>query len=103
MNALFNQEAKCRMCDSAKSSNPRPQGQGVTIWLELQTRVQFRVPPPFTKNPTLIGWGFLRVSPVLARFPDMASRAPHLQTLCFHPHRRLSVFRFFLVTRAFLR
>ena len=31
--------------DLAKSLNPRPQGQGVTIWLGLRTRVQFRIPP----------------------------------------------------------
>ena len=46
MNALFGQEAKCQMRESAKSSNSRPQGQGVTIWLGKRTRVRFRVPPP---------------------------------------------------------
>lgn len=45
MNALFSQEAKDQMCDSTKPSNPRPQGQGVTIWLGKWTRVRFRVPP----------------------------------------------------------
>ena len=56
MNALFNQEAKCRMCDSAKSLNPRPQGQGVTIWLGKRTRVRFRVPPPkFNAQPFSVG------------------------------------------------
>ena len=34
-----------------KSSNPRPQGQGVTIWLGLRTRVRFRVPPSRDKWP----------------------------------------------------
>jgi len=29
----------------AKSSNPRPQGQRITIWLGLWTRVRRRVPP----------------------------------------------------------
>lgn len=32
--------------DLAKSSNTRPQGQGVTIWFGLRTRVRFRVTPP---------------------------------------------------------
>ncbi len=41
------------MSYSAKSSNPRPQGQGVTIWFRKRTRVRFRVPPPFTQIPTL--------------------------------------------------
>src|SRR6218665_4218557 len=48
---------------SAKSSNPRPQGQGVTIWLGERTRVRFRVPPPLFKKPTTLGWFFLPVSP----------------------------------------
>lgn len=30
----------------AKSSNPRPQGPCVTIWVGKRTRVRFRVPPP---------------------------------------------------------
>lgn len=54
MNALFCQKAKLGAVDAllndslaAKSLNPRPQGQGITIWLGLQTRVRFRVPPPF--------------------------------------------------------
>lgn len=51
MNALFGQEAKCQMRESAKSSNPRPQGQGFAIWLGLRTRVQFRVPPSRDKWP----------------------------------------------------
>ena len=42
----------------AKSSNPRPQGQGVTIWLGKRTRARFRAPPPIPKIPTLIGWDF---------------------------------------------
>lgn len=36
---------------AAKSSNPRPQGQCVTIWLRLRTRVRFRVPPSRDKWP----------------------------------------------------
>ena len=57
MNALFCQKAKLGAVDAllndslaAKSLNPRPQGQGVTIWLGLRTRVRFRIPPPFTKT-----------------------------------------------------
>jgi hypothetical protein len=45
MNALFCQKAKLGAVDAllndslaAKSLNPRPQGQGVTIWLGLRTR-----------------------------------------------------------------
>ncbi len=34
--------------NSAKSLNPRPQGQCVTIWMGKRTRVRFRVPPPRT-------------------------------------------------------
>ena len=34
-----------------KSSNLRPQGQGVTIWFELRTQVRFRFPPPSIKDP----------------------------------------------------
>jgi hypothetical protein len=48
----------------AKSSNPRPQGRGVTIWIGLRTRVRFRVPPPLSKKPTTLGWFFF------ARFPQ---------------------------------
>ena len=65
MNALFCQKAKlgavvALLNDSlaAKSLNPRPQGQGITIWLGLRTRVRFRVPPPIPKIPTPIGWDF---------------------------------------------
>ena len=53
MNALFCEKAKLGAVDAllndspaAKSSNPRPQGQGVTILLGERTRVRFRVPPP---------------------------------------------------------
>ena len=53
MNALFCQKAKLGAVDAllndslvAKSSNPRPQGQGITIWFGLRTRVRFRAPPP---------------------------------------------------------
>ncbi|UEC00060.1 hypothetical protein [Burkholderia vietnamiensis] len=53
MNALFCQKAKLGAVDAllndslaAKSSNPRPQGERVTIWLGLRTRVRFRIPPP---------------------------------------------------------
>ena len=62
------------LAPAAKSLNPRPQGQGVTIWLGLRTRVRFRVPPPIMKpQPFSVGvfscpiapvpacsWGFLR-------------------------------------------
>lgn len=65
MNALFCQKAKLGAVDAllndslaAKLLNPRPQGQGVTIWLGSRTRVRFRVPPPIPKIPTLIGWDF---------------------------------------------
>ena len=39
------------MVPTAKSSNPRPQGQGVTIAFGLRTRVRFRVPPSRDKWP----------------------------------------------------
>ena len=75
--------------DMAKSSNPRPQGQGVTIWLGLRTRVRFRVPPPILK-PQLITvgaffclfapvpaccWGFLRKPADFASRPNWPFRA----------------------------
>ena len=44
---------------AAKSLNPRPQGQGVTIWLGLRTRVRFRVPPPYTRARIVSGPFFL--------------------------------------------
>lgn len=47
----------------AKSSNPRPQGQGVTIWFGSRKRVRFRVPPPLFKKPTVLGWFFFVCSP----------------------------------------
>lgn len=59
---------KCWRTDLVNSSNPRPQGQGVTICLGLQTRVRFRVPAPLSKGQTLL-WPFscLPETPVLAR------------------------------------
>jgi len=42
---------KCWRTDLVNSSNPRPQGQGVTICLGLRTRVRFRVPPSRDKWP----------------------------------------------------
>ena len=71
------------------SSNPRPQGQCVTIWLGKRTRVQFRFPPPILKpQPFSVGvfscpiapvpaccWGFLRKPADFASRPNRPFRA----------------------------
>ena len=67
--------------NSAKHSNPRPQGQNLAILVGMRTRVRFRIPPPFpSKNdlsPETVGGLFFRFPPVKTHFTDLApSRAP---------------------------
>ena len=38
--------ARRERIDSAKYSNPRPQGQNIAILGGMRTRVRFRIPPP---------------------------------------------------------
>lgn len=83
--------SQVKMRESAKSSNSRPQGQGVAIWLCKRMRVRFRVPPPFIEISSLIRLGFFW-NFSLKRI--VASRAPFPQSWCFHPCRRISVLLF---------
>ena len=78
--------------------NPPPLGQ-VAQLVEQRTenpRVDGSIPPLATNIPKTNRYRlvFFRLyPPVLARIPGMASRAPSLRTLHFHPGARLSVLR----------
>jgi len=61
-----------------KSSNPRPQGQGVTIWLGERTRVRFRFPPPYTRARIVSGPFFLPEIPAWRGVPATCAAGGYL-------------------------
>ena len=59
------------------------------------TRVQFRVPPPFTQKPTVIGWFFSPVSPQCWRGFLVWPRERHPSKPCVFAPANASLFAVF--------